>query len=338
MSFVELARHRRSALAVLLLRTHTCPSHLVKQRDSCGDSALAWAAYNAGRSRGAAELVQAILSHNPAEARWRSRPTDMLPLHEAAWGNAPASVAVLLCMAYPTAVFALARSGETPHQLGHYYHPHFAWPRPEELLEYARNMRVRARQLKCLRSMRRLEVTCQTPPPAVLAAVFGLPHAAAAVTANFLCLIAMPIPLPSRMAPQPAPSSEVLWECVSAKRLPLNCACRRMRPPRGRNLRPSAFSHVAPDEVEFVREPAHKSGGRFAGARHVRNRRCSFMELALLQTGASGTVHQLKQHFARQVHSEVQHCLAEAKWPSKRQFRIERARDRADKFDIDCLL
>ncbi|CAK0885656.1 unnamed protein product [Prorocentrum cordatum] len=102
-----------SARAVLL--SHARPDLLVRQRDGGGETPLAWAAYGAGSCRAAADLVHLILKAAPGEAAVVCPGTGFTPLHDAAWGNAAAEVAALLCLFYPEALFARGRSGETPH-------------------------------------------------------------------------------------------------------------------------------------------------------------------------------------------------------------------------------
>lgn len=51
-----------------------------------------------------------------------------LPLHEAAWGNAPHGIAILLAAALPSALQDTG-PGQTPHQVGHYYHSRFEYRR-----------------------------------------------------------------------------------------------------------------------------------------------------------------------------------------------------------------
>jgi len=135
-SWIDLINSKRWAAACGMLDMHKCPASLVQLRDEYGDSALSWAAYCASTSPGAIVLIRRILALAPAEARVLSSGTGFLPLHEAAWGNAATAVAILLCAAYPDAIYARARpGGETPHQVGKTMHRNFAWPSPEGLLQ-----------------------------------------------------------------------------------------------------------------------------------------------------------------------------------------------------------
>jgi hypothetical protein len=85
--------------------------------------------------------------------------------------------------------------------------------------------------------------------------------------------------------------------------------------------------------VNYLQEFATKSRGRWAGASQVRHRRCGFKQFAQVCTGSS-FVHRLTTHIVRKVRTGVQRPAAQQKWPSKRTLTLERALDRALKFDV----
>merc|ERR1711933_387454 len=79
----------------------------------------------------------------------------LLPLHGAAWANAPTWVAVMICAAAEkgpaAALEATTRRGETAYDIGLYHHPgNFRWPPASEIFQRAERLKMR-RQCAALR-------------------------------------------------------------------------------------------------------------------------------------------------------------------------------------------
>mmetsp|Transcript_22843 Transcript_22843/g.77822 ORF Transcript_22843/g.77822 Transcript_22843/m.77822 type:complete len:397 (-) Transcript_22843:297-1487(-) len=298
-TFIGLIRYGRLDIAEQKLRTSADPRELVLTREG-GDTAVAWAAYKAKHDACGFDILRLMLSLAPSDAGIRSVGHCFFPLHEAAWGGASPAVAVLLCAACPDAVSARDRSGQTPHQVGEYYHPRkFQWPAPEHLLQCGAELRATLEQQHCSFLQG-------------LALESDLADLAASMAARFF----------GRRAPAAGP-------------LPLSVQPEQRRPAAARHVerRCSKLPALAGDDsdeegVRFVQEASSKDSGRFAGVRSVRNRRCAFKERSAVAVGALGLVCHLRQHVVRTVCKDGQRMPVEAKWPSKAQTRRERAMER----------
>lgn len=184
---MDLVRARRWMTALQLLRAHGNPSSLARQRDGEGDTILSWAAYRATQGHGAAEVIRELLRWAPEHARLRNQRNHFLPLHEAAWGHAPAEVAVLLLAAHPAAL-EVRIGGETPYEVGRYYHGRlFRWPRPEELLRYALAVRAQGQLQAAICRLRRPgQKRAERPLPEAVATGLRLPPLVGLIIARFL--------------------------------------------------------------------------------------------------------------------------------------------------------
>lgn len=150
-SFIDLIRRGKFSTASMML--HRQPK-LAALRDSSDNTALAWAAYHATQSLDSMNLICHLLSKAQHLVKVPCKGLRFLPLHEAAWGNAPTAVAVVLCAAYPSAVYARAKDRSTPHDVGRYYHRNFAWPAVDKLLEMAENLRAQCKLVRSLQAVR----------------------------------------------------------------------------------------------------------------------------------------------------------------------------------------
>ncbi|CAL1140082.1 unnamed protein product, partial [Cladocopium goreaui] len=139
-NLVRRGRHKL-AHAVLLSSTATVREELT------GDAELlSWVAYTSGGARqgsrpdgrpvpGALRLLWEMILRQPQQVRRCDPQTGKLPLHDAAWGMAPFEVAVMLAAAFPASVQDRKNRGcESPHDVGRYVHPGFAWPCSEQLM------------------------------------------------------------------------------------------------------------------------------------------------------------------------------------------------------------
>merc|ERR1711920_561513 len=100
---------------------------------------------------------------------------------------------------------------------------------------------------------------------------------------------------------------------------------RRQRPPRGRTqlvTPPSASADV--DDLDYLREPAAKENGYYAGLRRARSAHCAFKELMLVLDGA-GATHYCTLHTVRGMPRPIQRKAREPKWPSQASLRRQRA-------------
>lgn len=159
-SFINLVREGRfSAASKVLCKV----PKLAELPDESGNTALSWVAYFSRRSLHSLDLICHLLNKVPRHARLACKGFGFLALHEAAWGNAPTAVAVLLCAAYPAAVNARAKDGSTPHDVGRYYHRNFGWPSAETLLELAQKLRIQLQHARSLSAVRSASFTNRFP-------------------------------------------------------------------------------------------------------------------------------------------------------------------------------
>ncbi|CAK0885653.1 unnamed protein product, partial [Prorocentrum cordatum] len=297
-----------SARAVLL--SHARPDLLVRQRDGGGETPLAWAAYGAGSCRAAADLVHLILKAAPGEAAVVCPGTGFTPLHDAAWGNAAAEVAALLCLFYPEALFARGRSGETPHTVGRSMHLGFSWPRPAELLAAAASLLWR-------RGAEALGAPAGTAErlERCLAAVCGRQHR------DDRDDRALPrAPAPAAAAPEPG--------AAALRRAPRRRAAASVaQAPRGEDADCAPSPPLAADVLHFC-EARAKSRGRLAGAREVRHSRCGFTEQAVVAVGGAGCTFRLRLYRVRAIHEA----------PARRERALERSIKLAVGVDLEVSL
>jgi hypothetical protein len=323
-----------------LLRTATKPEELAVQRDGCGDSALAWAAYKARDCRTAwFELISQLLILSPADAQKRSK-SKFLPLHEAAWGNAPAAIAVLLSAAHPSAVDDKA-PGQTPHEVGHYHHTtmktrcRFSWPLPEQLHHMALELRGETEWLKRLAAGDLL-------PLAELVIGF-MREVEASNVHSALPIIAEENGLYTRIIAE----EKQQHRQQSRQRIAVKCSKRtcqqhrrqrilRRRPRGDQVVLPVAPLPDRPEEVDYLRELSAKDTGRFAGLRQARNTHSAFKEMMCVVDGA-GATHCLAFHAVRTLPRSLQRRRVAEKWPSKVDLRRQRAWERNEKAFYQCL-
>lgn len=284
----------------------------------------------------------------------RCKAKGFLPLHDAAWGNAPAAVAVLLCAVYPAGALTRAHSGETPHALGQYHHHRtFAWPPPERLLELGRVLRANLQRLRVVVSVRtasaELMIASRQCLKTAVVAVLRLPSQAATSITDFLAAVpSLPVdrcvaPLGRPPAGQVSTSTSavgakwMLQRAVSTSAVVAKPQVQR----RGRRLYLSG--HLADlaeveeveeaVELEHLQEETPKDPGHYAGMRIVRHRRCGFTTVSKVAVGPLGVVHRLHLHVAHKVAKEVQKPRVDPKWPSKVVWRRDRCQDRMEKLD-----
>ena len=179
-SFADLVR-RMPAMALSVFLFSNDQRAQARERDTQGDSALAWALYKARQQPAAARLAAEILRRLPNEARVRNESTGFSPLHDAAWGHAPQDLAVLLCAIYPSAALQRNKQGELPDDVGRYYHRNFSWPLPQELISEGAALRASTRRQRCFRLVRWLRADGSLAP-------LNLPSRPASLVLGFLSL------------------------------------------------------------------------------------------------------------------------------------------------------
>lgn len=361
-SLLHLVLGSHWSMALQLLRSHRCPRLIARQRNYAGESVLAWASYRAGRRAGSwapIAVIQELIRLVPSDCAVRTPHSLFLPLHEAAWGNAPVEVAAWLLVANPKALHARCKFLETPHSVGRYYHGRrFRWPPPEELELIAGRLRLQEQQhsrLSCLRRFAKPSEDAPKPRPKLhetLAQALRLPDGAAALVAGFL--VAMPSfevvattadedckPPPERLlrrASQAEWSGHLRCSPWPKPQRSDGLVRRRQRPQRVRPSDPRIASYAAGAvEIHFrevhLQEPSVKERGRLAGAREVRNRICAFKEIGeVWLTGEKSSIHLYRFHTVKRVRQDIEHSPVEPKWPFK-QWQLDRAADRDWKRD-----
>mmetsp|Transcript_18401 Transcript_18401/g.50502 ORF Transcript_18401/g.50502 Transcript_18401/m.50502 type:complete len:415 (+) Transcript_18401:97-1341(+) len=324
-SFADIVR-TNSPVAFAMLKLHSNPAALVRDLDSFGDSALSWAVYKSGRNAAAAKIAQHILQRFPAEARIHNHRTGFYALHDAAWGHAPFQLAALLCAVYPAAAFATSKHGETPDDLGRYYHRSFSWTSPAKLVEYGRALRVWAGQVAVIRRVAKTSL--------------GLPESA---TTNILLLLAEPPSLEEAQQSEASPPNAGTSRTRGGDEPAIPSAsplCELGRRPRlGRPALALRSGWDGCDGGELARDCsvwAHSLGGRFAGGKFVRHRRCGFAQRLVVHVSPTGAAHHVKAHVVFAVHPELQRPTREPKWPSKMVWRRERMMARSEKRTEGC--
>jgi len=298
------------------------------------ETVLSWAVYKARCSKVAwLELICELLIHQPADVRKRNS-YNFLPLHDAAWGNAPAAVGILLCAVFPAAAHMAAR-GQTPHQVGDYHHSSrrsaFSWPDQTEMVAAARALACEPNLLTNLAT-----AGLSTYPSGVLHAMsaadihhqLGVSEAMAALIKSFLTE-------PQVRAPQwvcGMPSIPEMRAFAGLSRSRSHIRPRRsgyvfsapeVQTTKDENVLPE----LASDDL-FVREQCSKNTSHNAGIRRARNSRCSFQDFMVVDNG--DTKFHLSMHSVRSMPAG-QEKKKEPKWPTKVVQTLERKRERAFK-------
>jgi len=318
-SLINLIRAGRAEVALHLLRN----SPELAQVTEDGDTALSWAAYKAKRDNVAwLELVCELLIHAPADVKKRNW-LQFLPLHEAAWGNAPAAIGTLLCAEFPYAMQMRAH-GHTPLYLGHYHHTTsrraFAWPSQEEMLSVASTLAqetdflktIAALQLssfsqEILRSMSAVEMQCH----------LGIQQPIAELIHSFLTP-------PQVRAPKWASTMPSIPERRTFGHFGRDLA---RTPERSPCTDEKTLPELACDDI-FAREACAKNTSHCAGLHRVRNTRCSFRELTVVSDRQGGRFF-LSTHSVRAMPKGSRGERQEQRWPSKVKQTQERKKDRA---------
>lgn len=356
-SFIDLMRAGRFGMASTVLRR---VSKVAVLQDSSDHTALAWAAYFSKRSIQSFDLICQLLNRAGHHARKPCRGMGFLPLHEAAWGNAPTAVAVLLCAAWPSAVYARARDGSLPHDIGKYYHGDFGWPFAQKLLELADKLRVHLQHVRSLSALRRTSTANKFVKlqhrllEGAVVDCLRLPHGIAKRVTDFVespvleDLVRHPLStqtgndalnpngdanaalgtLKVQNQSMPAQKPQKLLPGFHAAARP--AGLKRPRPPRGRFLRGSNFVQQTDlESVEHTRETYIKERGQLAGFHRVRNRKCSFRSVT--EVTVSSIVHRLMAHTVHAV--QEKYTQTRAVWPEKTQLFKDRARERDAKYE-----
>lgn len=321
-SFIECVVSGRWMCAISLLQRAADPQKLAVQRDGSGFSALSWAVYKCRSADiDCLRLICRLLILAPSDAKLRGM-CRFLPLHDAAWGNAPSTIARVLCAVFPGALYD-GGPGQKPHEVGQYHHTRrrtrFSWPEPETLLKDAVALGSEGQWLQDV-------VTMSLPPVAELRMMSVTKIESSLNVSRQVAQLLMDfIRVDHSLATIPE-ACEV--EVYGRRQGP-----RRLRWPRGIVAEvPEGLFKC--DEVDVFREPEAKDCRRWAGLRHARNRRCSFSEVMILADG-SGGVHKLSFHAAYGVPKSCQKSVKQPKWPSKMGMCCNRTRERDDK-SLNC--
>lgn len=298
------------------------------------ETVLSWAVYKARSSKVAwLELICELLIHQPADLKKRNS-YNFLPLHDAAWGNAPGAVGILLCAVFPAAAHMAAR-GQTPHQVGEYHHSSrrsaFAWPEQAEMIAAANAL---AREPNLLTNLATAGLS--TYPSGVLHAMsaadiqnqLGVSEALAALIKTFLTE-------PQVRAPQwicQMPSIPEMRAFGGLSRSRSNIRARRSgyvfsAPEVQASRDENALPELGSDDL-FAREQCSKNTSHYAGIRRARNSRCSFQDFMVVDNG-DNKFH-LSMHSVRAMPAG-QEKKKEPKWPSKVMQTLERKKERAFK-------
>jgi len=329
----EWIRTGHPGVALHLLRKSPNPTELAAQLDSCGDTPLSWAVYKAKRDDIAwLDLTCELLVLSKAAVQKKSS-MKFLPMHDAAWGNAPAGIATVLCAVLPQGVDVSVRS-QTPHQVGNYHHTTsrsmFSWPARDSMVQAAEALRncqiqwletIAALQLSSLdqeqlrsMSLTDLQISLRVQPP----------------IAELVCCFLTP---PRMSAPQWAPVLHSIPESKMPKQRRNNnklsrSLCMRVYSLQHSSSRMPALPQLKCDE-HHVREAGSKESGHYAGLRCARNSRCSFRENMIIADNMGGKYH-VSLHASRTMPKAFQR-VKEPKWPSKVSFKKERKGDRTEK-------
>lgn len=331
----ELIRAGRPQVALHLLRKSPDPSQLASQLDSSGDTPLSWTVYKAKRDNIAwLELTCELLILAPSHVQ-KQNTMRFLPLHDAAWGNAPAAIATALCAIFPRGVDVCAH-GLTPHQLGHYQHTSrrgmFSWPAPNNMLQVASALSSEGEWMETIAALRpsSLDQDVLKSMSAIdLQSNLGIQPAIAELIA---CFFAPPrIRTPEWALAMPSIPER---RCVRSQARPV--AQTRLRTRSGFYRlpcpSPAASTHARPElacDDHHMSEPWSKDSGYHAGLRRARNSRCSFQELMVINDGLGG-IHHVSLHAVRGM-PKVSWKVKELKYASKKSLKRERQSDRSEK-------
>jgi len=269
-----------------------------------------------------------LISAYPEALHSRSR-NRFLPLHEAAWGQAPAEIATVICAASPEALTDRGGlpGGQTPHELGLYYQRRgnrFSWPEPEQMLQRAGSLQAVGNWLEQLIALR----LPSRPGPQLLWILEELPYGLATLLQGFAT--------PQQQTLTGLPS--ILEEVVKTRRpngmgrtgksLPGNVFLHRCRRPR--HLCATAGPRLALQEVEYISEDHAKQRGFYAGMSSARHRHYVSSEVSLVTDG-KGMLHRLPVRRVRRLQQAAQHSRHEPKWPSDVQWRRDLTWERLNK-------
>jgi hypothetical protein len=321
------------------------------------DEVLSWAVYKSkGSPQAALKFVLKLLGLRPQLALQQHPCTGFLPLHDAAWGHAPATIAVALLAARPDTLHRGCVTNEKPLDIGYYYHfRSFTWPSGEVLLQRASELRQKLKQLTVLSRLRKDPLSSllhgqAEMPWGALARNIGLPLDAGLRIEALLDISDPPVgtykygnpglfaaPSISHRLPAADSTAELcrgfLYPVVKRRQPRGVTFFRRQRPPRG--CCPSEESRAplridAIDEaVTYLREAMPKAHGRYAGARQVRHCRCSLDQLEKVSL-EGGVVFNFRHHSVVTVQKAVQNVHSLPKWSSKPKWQLERARERLE--------
>jgi len=373
---LSFVRSSRFGVALRALRTHKEPRRLIESSPML----LNWACYccagAGGRHRAwypevsptALDLIWEILLLAPQLAR-SVGDCGFLPLHDAAWGNAPNEVALMLLAVYPSALHVRCQ-GDSARDVGRMEHStRFTWLENDQLLSDAAALRCRGRQLATLCRLRKLHSAKRLVRLEDAAALsLRLPPIAGLAVSSFLVgpekkgfnlfvrsLSSDPetntsdsvVESAARISPvifrdsykndtypaahETCKSHQPRREFVRIPARPrIGFFTRRQRPSRGRLPRPEP---EATGQVEHLQEASSRDAGRFAGAREVRHHRCGFVEISKIAVDAQSFI--IRAYRVRTVNSEVQRSSTIPRWPSKATWRRERALERLRKISGD---
>lgn len=326
-SFMDLVMSAQWNCALSILCTSTEPESLANMRDTCGDSALSWAVYKSKTNRSAAclELVCLLLTLCPSLVKTRSK-NGFLPLHDAAWGNAPPAIGTLLCAAFPAAVHEVAQ-GETPHQVGEYHHKKFSvqafsryrvntqvdfsWSTPENMLYESREMLAEPNWLQSLtQALAQLRRVSLSELASVSALSwhrhFAMPYACARILEGYF-----------KFNLEPARILHTQLPSIPEHKPRRRRKCAMIQRKRASTVVPSKPLELCESyPVDHLREACPKNYRRSAGMNCTRNTRCSFTELMTVADGA-GVVYHLKLQTSRTMPRDLQRPAGTTKWPSK---------------------
>lgn len=314
-SFFSTLRARNWNSALDSLQSTSRPYLFAGARDSSGDTCLSWAAYLAAKDPcpDAYKFVHLVLDMVPTDISHRGSISGMLPLHDAAWANAPLDLAMMLCRAHPQAAMTLTSSGETPYAVGKYYHgARFAWPGP---------LLMQAQAVALNRGEPLPDHTEILPPARERETVQQLPFQGAGFNSDQQT---------RRKSNTESNQVSVTTAAANSTRTAVYRRRRFVRHTRREKSQDDVAMHAV-DEVQFMREARVRESGAYAGASRVRNCRCNFTELAKVMV--SHSVHYLKTSSARTVQKEVQRLAGKPKWPSKKTLQKERNADRCIKIE-----
>jgi len=305
---LALAEGRQWRLARELLLQHDA-KQLLLETSAC--EVLSWVAYSAGGAGrggrwpggelqdGSLEFLWEVLRSAPTLAKLRSKGLGFLPLHDAAWGRSPSSVALALLAVFPDAADVCSRSHGRPWDVLHYYH-RGGWGSQEHLLSQASSLLEEKWQLH------------------------------SADTLAWLTLQRVSQNADSFNATERQPFvPEADREIYQVPRFRW-----RRRWPRGLPVERESPESLRIAAVDYVLEPYCRDSGRYAGISKVRNRRCSFLQT--WQVAVRAQRFHLQAHCSHTVNKEAQRCSV-TKWPSKAAWQSKRNYDRWDKLQLRFL-